>query len=301
MKLTIFNSILNANISPPSAERHAYNISSLYWTYKPPISPSLPRSRHASTHHVICRSFLSGIFGNKYVVCCCDHSLIQPVARIRVCLLFFTPLSIFPHLTATHTHTHNSPPLPPKHREQSNDGNAPISSPPPDQPEDWSQENLDEVVLTEVTLADGSIGRIIYRNGGLVDAVSLENLCDKVGWPRRPTHKVEAALANSFLVATLTLELNSSSNSSSSRLVGLARCTSDGAFNATIWDVLVDPELQGKGLGKALVGQMVRTLLAREITNITLFADANVVDFYQQLGFEADPSNIKGMFWRAGF
>lgn len=33
--------------------------------------------------------------------------------------------------------------------------------------------------------------------------------------------------------------------------------------------------LQGQGLGKALVEQMVRTLLQRDITNITLFADAN--------------------------
>ena len=37
--------------------------------------------------------------------------------------------------------------------------------------------------------------------------------------------------------------------------------------------------LQGQGLGKALVEQMVRTLLQRDITNITLFADANGVCF----------------------
>jgi ribosomal protein S18 acetylase RimI-like enzyme len=44
----------------------------------------------------------------------------------------------------------------------------------------------------------------------------------------------------------------------SEQLIGLARATSDHAFNATIWDVLVDPEYQGQGLGKALVEQMVR-------------------------------------------
>ncbi len=101
---------------------------------------------------------------------------------------------------------------------------------------------------------------------------------------------------------------------------GLARATSDHAFNATIWDVLVDPEYQGQGLGKALVEHMVRSLLRRDITNITLFADAQggylhcnvskheltsarysadncvrtaVVDFYRGLGFEADPEGIK--------
>ncbi len=54
---------------------------------------------------------------------------------------------------------------------------------------------------------------------------------------------------------------------------------------------------QGQGLGKALVEQMVRALLRRDISNITLFADPKVVDFYKQLGFEADPDGISGMFW----
>lgn len=62
-------------------------------------------------------------------------------------------------------------------------------------------------------------------------------------------------------------------------------------------DVLIDPEYQGQGLGKAMVEQMVRTLLRLEIGNITLFADAKVVDFYQRMGFTADPEGIKGMFW----
>jgi predicted GNAT family acetyltransferase len=108
------------------------------------------------------------------------------------------------------------------------------------------------------------------------------------------------------MVATLHLQISaaadSSSNGSSSssgqhsqqeKLIGLARATSDHAFNATIWDVLVDPEFQGQGLGKALVEHMVRSLLRRDITNITLFADSKVVDFYKQLGFECDPEGIK--------
>ncbi len=38
----------------------------------------------------------------------------------------------------------------------------------------------DEVVLVETSDAEGSSAQIIYRNGGIVDAQSLENLCDKV-------------------------------------------------------------------------------------------------------------------------
>lgn len=134
----------------------------------------------------------------------------------------------------------------------------------------------------------------------------------QVGWPARSTQKVKLALRNSYMVCTLHLQIStaaltdsssngssngngsgSSSSSSQEKLIGLARATSDHAFNATIWDVLVDPEFQGQGLGKALVEQMVRSLLRRDITNITLFADSKVVDFYRSLGFESDPEGIK--------
>lgn len=38
----------------------------------------------------------------------------------------------------------------------------------------------DEVILVETSDAEGSSAQIIYRNGGIVDARSLEVLCDKV-------------------------------------------------------------------------------------------------------------------------
>lgn len=183
--------------------------------------------------------------------------------------------------------------------------------------EDDLGEEQDEIVLVTTERPDGTCARIVFRNGGYDDASTLEKLCEKVGWPARSAQKVQLALRNSYMVATLHLQIskpsaasssgsNGSSSSSSNgssqqfqqeKLIGLARATSDHAFNATIWDVLVDPEFQGQGLGKALVEHMVRSLLRRDITNITLFADSKVVEFYRQLGFESDPDGIKGMFW----
>jgi hypothetical protein len=193
------------------------------------------------------------------------------------------------------------------------------------------EEELD-VVLLETTRADGARARIVYSTTAEVDCYDLERLCDDVGWPRRPISKVKAALENSFCVSSLYLELvpptadadadaTSSSSASSAattdgtppvglpgvkyprslaygerKLIGVARATSDHAFNATIWDVVVDGEYQGNGLGKALVEQTIRTLMSRDIGNITLFADSKVVPFYQSLGFVSDPEGIKGMF-----
>ncbi|KAK7340080.1 hypothetical protein VNO77_20773 [Canavalia gladiata] len=156
-----------------------------------------------------------------------------------------------------------------------------------------------EFVLVEKTEPDGTIEQIIFSSGGDVDVYDLQALCDKVGWPRRPLSKLAAALKNSFIVASLHSVRKSpgSEGNEQKRLIGMARATSDHAFNATIWDVLVDPSYQGQGLGKALVEKLIRALLQRDIGNITLFADSKVVDFYRNLGFEADPEGIKGMFW----
>ena len=67
----------------------------------------------------------------------------------------------------------------------------------------------------------------------------------QVGWPRRPIHKVQTALANSFLTSGLYVRHQPSDDSQKSdKLIGLARATSDHVFNATIWDVLIDPAYQ---------------------------------------------------------
>ncbi len=169
------------------------------------------------------------------------------------------------------------------------------------------------MVLLETQLPDGGCARVVFSTTASVDIYELEALCDAVGWPRRPPRKVAAALAHSYMVATLHVHTSvpapSSASASSasaepvvaSRLIGLARATSDHAFNATIWDVLVSPDYQGQGLGKALVEQTARRLLSRDIGTITLFADAAVVSFYQAMGFEVDPEGIKGMFWMPRF
>lgn len=81
----------------------------------------------------------------------------------------------------------------------------------------------------------------------------------QVGWPRRPFKKLRIALANSYLLASLAStsyyrdELGRENQVGETVLVGLARATSDHAFNATIWDVAVLPSLQGLGLGKVLL------------------------------------------------
>jgi ribosomal protein S18 acetylase RimI-like enzyme len=125
-----------------------------------------------------------------------------------------------------------------------------------------------------------------------LDLYDLEALCDRVGWARRPLRKVKKAIHHSFLVVSMW-EVRGERK----RLIGFARATSDYAFNATIWDVVVDPSFQNRGLGKALMKYTISKLRSADISNITLFADPQVIDFYRRLGFILDPEGIKGMFW----
>jgi aralkylamine N-acetyltransferase len=139
---------------------------------------------------------------------------------------------------------------------------------------------------------DTSQPQIIFSTERDIDFYELEELCDRVGWARRPLRKVKKAIQHSFLVVSMW-EVQGKQR----KMIGFARATSDHAFNATIWDVVVDPKYQGKGLGKAMMKYTISQLRSADISNITLFADPQVIKFYQRLGFMLDPEGIKGMFW----
>ncbi|MDX2216919.1 MAG: GNAT family N-acetyltransferase [Oculatellaceae cyanobacterium bins.114] len=149
---------------------------------------------------------------------------------------------------------------------------------------------VDASVAQGIVTNTGS--RIFFSTDREIDLYELEELCDAVGWSRRPLRKVKKAIQHSFLVVSMWEQ-----RGAQRRLIGFSRATSDHAFNATIWDVVVHPDFQGKGFGKALMKQMIKKLRSEDISNITLFADPHVVDFYRGLGFMSDPEGIKGMFW----
>lgn len=152
-----------------------------------------------------------------------------------------------------------------------------------------SQAQFEGDMLEQTSLTDH---RILFSTERDIDLYQLEELCDAVGWARRPLRKVKKALQHSFLVVSMW-EIQGTRKS----LIGFARATSDHAFNATIWDVVIHPKFQNKGMGKAMMKYMIKKLRSDDISNITLFADPHVVDFYRRLGFVLDPEGIKGMFW----
>jgi ribosomal protein S18 acetylase RimI-like enzyme len=127
-----------------------------------------------------------------------------------------------------------------------------------------------------------------------IDLIELEQLCDAVGWSRRPLRRVRKALEHSLLRVGLWRH-----DPRLPKLVGFARCTGDGVVDAAVWDVAVHPHYQGAGLGKELMAYVLHQLRLMEVERVSLFADPGVVGFYEGQGWNLEPGQRRCAFWYA--
>ena len=67
------------------------------------------------------------------------------------------------------------------------------------------------------------------------------------------------------------------------KLVGAGRAVADGIDCSYLCDIVVHPDFQGQGLGKALVLKLKE--LSAGHTKIILYANPGKEDFYRKLGF----------------
>jgi len=132
------------------------------------------------------------------------------------------------------------------------------------------------------------------------DLDELNSLFASVGFPRRDEERLRIALTHSHDIVWVIVadKKNKSSGVFVGQCVGFARCTSDGAFNATIWDVVVCPEWQGCGLGRGMIERLTRRLIQQDIQNVSLYAEPAVVGLYRGCGYEEDPGGTAGMAFR---
>ena len=66
------------------------------------------------------------------------------------------------------------------------------------------------------------------------------------------------------------------------RLIGLARAICDGEYQAAIYDVVLLPQYQGKGIGKKMIQELYAQL---PVPNVILYAAPGREAFYRTLGF----------------
>ena len=119
----------------------------------------------------------------------------------------------------------------------------------------------------------------------------VQEICASVGWSRREPELIANALANSLAVVSIW---------DKTTIVGFARATGDMVFNATVWDMVVRPDYQGRGIGRLVMLELLKDLDEFGIPLITLYADPGTDGFYKKFGFLADPSGVRGMFRETG-
>ncbi|AFY74045.1 acetyltransferase, N-acetylglutamate synthase [Synechococcus sp. PCC 7502] len=116
----------------------------------------------------------------------------------------------------------------------------------------------------------------------LVDFKQLQELLRvSAFWARtRTIEDLKVAIANSNPVVTVWDGV---------KLIGHARATSDVVYRATIWDVVIDPDYRGTGLGRKLVQTVLAHPRVCNVERVYLMTSMQQ-KFYQHIGFELNSS-----------
>ncbi|MET0572210.1 MAG: GNAT family N-acetyltransferase [Pedobacter agri] len=108
-----------------------------------------------------------------------------------------------------------------------------------------------------------------------VDWQSVLNLFKAVAWKHREADEIEGAFRNS----TNTIFIYDHDN-----IIAFGRVVGDGRYYAMLADIVVDPDYQGKGLGKYLVKALNDQLLDYHFVNLTAAPGAD--RFYKSIGWK---------------
>lgn len=110
-----------------------------------------------------------------------------------------------------------------------------------------------------------------------------------VGWNEIPENQAQIGINNSAYLVSAIFE---------DRVIGTARVVSDGGHIAIIVDVMVLPEYQGFGVGKAMMGMVMQYLETSinegEAVYVNLMAAKGREAFYKPFGFIERPNESLG-------
>jgi len=110
----------------------------------------------------------------------------------------------------------------------------------------------------------------------------VHRLFQTAPWARdRTLAQIKVMLKHTDLVASLW---------QGKELVGFARVSTDFAFRAVLWDVIVERRRLGQGLGTRLVKGLLAHPRLKGVDQFWLYTTSKQ-GFYERLGFKAYPRN----------
>ncbi|ASW42323.1 GNAT family N-acetyltransferase [Clostridium isatidis] len=115
--------------------------------------------------------------------------------------------------------------------------------------------------------------------------IRIQNTCENIDWNEVRNLLKSAGMSyvdtethkNSFLNSASVVFLFNGD-----LLIGMGRAISDKVRHGAIYDVAIDPNYQGKGLGKIIIETILKSLPK---CNFILYASPGKEGFYEKLGF----------------
>ncbi len=132
---------------------------------------------------------------------------------------------------------------------------------------------------------------IIYSTG-LPPKDQYFSLFETTGWNEKyqltPDELTQAVSNSQFTVTAYD----------GNRLVGFGRLVSDGILHAMIYEMIVRPDYQRKGIGAEILKMLIDKCKEKNIRDIQLFCAKGKRAFYEKYGFEARPDDAPGMQYK---
>ena len=103
---------------------------------------------------------------------------------------------------------------------------------------------------------------------------------------KREPESLQKAAENSYVVCSAHKD---------GSIIGFGRALSDGVYQSAIYDIVVLPEHQGLGIGKAIVKALL-SRLPQGSGPVLIYVVPGKEGFYKKLGFETLLTGM-GLFW----
>ena len=129
---------------------------------------------------------------------------------------------------------------------------------------------------------------VIYKTD-IPDCEQYFSLFESTGW------NVKYRVSKEELFTAVKRSYFSVSAYSSERLIGFGRVLSDGILHAMIYEMIVCPEYQKKGVGSKILNMLMKKCLDNKIMDIQLFCAKGKRNFYEKHGFASRSIDCPGM------
>lgn len=122
-----------------------------------------------------------------------------------------------------------------------------------------------------------------------IDPEEYMGLRKMVGWEVFPIEEAEAGIKNTYYIVCARHK---------GKAIGCSRLLWDQGYIAYLADVIVDPEYQGKGIGREIVERCISHLKAcmkpGYRVKLNLMSAKGKEEFYKKFGFDVRPNDNFG-------